>query len=74
MDHTHDLERQAEEARLLARTTELRLRTEALDLNRSPFDPAAHEALHRDLEVHRQDLAKYRARFLETNPPETESS
>ena len=71
MDHTHDPERQAEEARLLARTKELRLRTEVLDLDRTPFDAAAHEALHRDLEVHRQDLAKYRARFLESNPPET---
>ena len=74
MDHTHDLERQAEEVRLLARTKELRLRTEALDRNRTPFDPAAHEALHRDLEVHRQDLANYRARFLKTTPPETESN
>ena len=58
-------ERVAEEARLLARTEDLRQRTRALDRRVTPFDAAAHADLARDLIAHMGELRAYRLRFLQ---------
>ena len=73
MGHTDELERQAEEKRLIARTEELQWRIVAMSLEHAEYDEYAHEALLRDLATHRQELENHRARFPDSDLPDADA-
>lgn len=50
-----------QEARLLARTQELRLLTQSLALDRRPYSRLEHVALREQLRDHRMELRQFRA-------------